>query len=196
MFLNSCHFSCETADCFSATLVITVLYCVWVWFGSKIRENWGITNRELGTGNREPGLKPDEETGIPKSSLITIFQSLIPNPYFPFPNPQFLFSTLAAMKKLILPVLLLSLWGCNSSTPENQTPVADTAKKDSVVMAQVFYVEDLLQIKDEAELKLKYPQSKITYDTIWGSEGAFTMGTYIDKGSKDEVQIMWKDSAK
>lgn len=97
------------------------------------------------------------------------------------------------MKKIILPALILSLLGCNN--PEDKTPAADTAKKDTVVQAQTFYLEDLLKIKDEAGLKQKLPQSKITYDTIWGAEGVFTMGTYIDKGTKDEVEIMWKDSA-
>jgi hypothetical protein len=56
------------------------------------------------------------------------------------------------------------------------------------------HLEDLLKIKDEAELKSKFTTDRISYDTIWGPEGMYTMGSYIDQGTKDEVQIVWQDS--
>lgn len=56
------------------------------------------------------------------------------------------------------------------------------------------HLEDLLNIKDEAELKAKFGADRISYDTIWGPEGMYSMGSYIDQGTKDEVQIFWKDS--
>ena len=55
-------------------------------------------------------------------------------------------------------------------------------------------LEDLLKIKNEAGLKAKFGEEHISYDTIWGPEGSFTMGTYIDKGTNDEVEIYWEDS--
>jgi hypothetical protein len=56
-------------------------------------------------------------------------------------------------------------------------------------------LDDLLLIKNEAELKDKFGADHISWDTVWGGEGEFTFGTYIDKGQKDEVQILWDDDA-
>ena len=80
----------------------------------------------------------------------------------------------------------------SSCGPNEKTADAGHEQKDS---AAVFYLEDLLNVQSEAELKTKFPQSKVSYDTIWGSEGMFAMGSYLDKGTPDEVQIMWADSA-
>lgn len=55
-------------------------------------------------------------------------------------------------------------------------------------------LEGLLKIKNEAGLKEKFGNDHISYDTIWGAEGSFTMGTYIDQGTDDEVEIYWEDS--
>lgn len=55
-------------------------------------------------------------------------------------------------------------------------------------------LEDLLKIKNEGELKSKFGEEHVSYDTVWGPEGMYTMGSYIDKGTKDEVQIVWQDS--
>ncbi|MDQ3110430.1 MAG: hypothetical protein M3R17_11100 [Bacteroidota bacterium] len=56
------------------------------------------------------------------------------------------------------------------------------------------HLEDLLGVKDEAALKSMFAADRVTYDTIWGAEGMYTMGTYVDKGTTDEVQIYWEDS--
>ena len=72
---------------------------------------------------------------------------------------------------------------------KNDSVAADSTKKDTITTANKFILEDLLNIADEKALIAKYGADHVKYDTIWGPEGDFGFGTYIDKGSVDAVQI-------
>jgi hypothetical protein len=90
------------------------------------------------------------------------------------------------------------LSACNNSSGKT-TDKSDTLKKDTNVYDITRpignnFLEDLLNIKDEAELKSKFGTTHISYDTIWGEEGMFTMGSFLDEKTKDEVEFMWGDS--
>ncbi|MBI3511587.1 MAG: hypothetical protein HY064_13075 [Bacteroidetes bacterium] len=99
------------------------------------------------------------------------------------------------MKKyFILPIacfLMCALFSCAGNKKKEN---AGTLKKDSVKTAASFILDELLQVADENELKKKFGAGHISYDTIWGAEGGFVMGTFIDRKTSDEVQILWKDS--
>ena len=72
-----------------------------------------------------------------------------------------------------------------------KTP-ADSAAEPAATKLPV-YLEDLLAVTSEAQLKEMYGASRVSWDTIWGAEGTFEMGTYLDKGTKNEVHIFWGD---
>ncbi len=97
---------------------------------------------------------------------------------------------------LCIPIATVLLFSCANKNGErgNDSVKRDTSMHDITRPTGNNYLEDLLNIKDEADLKTRYPNEKITYDTIWGAEGAFDMGTYMGKGTKNEVQFQWKDS--
>jgi hypothetical protein len=90
-------------------------------------------------------------------------------------------------------VLLLSCSGANGSG-NNDSTKTDSGMVDITRPAGENNLESFLSIKDEADLKSKFGADHVKYDTVWGGEGAFDMGTYLDKGTNDEVEILWKDS--
>lgn len=83
---------------------------------------------------------------------------------------------------------------CSSPAKNDSENHGDTLVYDETRPGGNDYLETLLEIKTEVELKQKFAADRVQYDTIWGAEGNFGFGTYIDKGTKDEVQIMWADS--
>jgi hypothetical protein len=100
-----------------------------------------------------------------------------------------------------LTVLIFALYlgSCkNNNTEENIMPVTDTLTEETgtSVNAETEILNDLLAIKDEAELKEIFGEENVSWDTIWGAEGEFTMGTYLFNGTDDEVQIFWEDDMK
>lgn len=56
-----------------------------------------------------------------------------------------------------------------------------------------YVLEDLLDIKDETELKKVYGADKVKYDTIWGAEGFFTMGTILKTDAESRIEITWEN---
>jgi hypothetical protein len=90
---------------------------------------------------------------------------------------------------LFLPVLFIASCSGNGGKPSD-----DSLSDKGMEPTGENYIEDLLTIKDEKELKSKFSADRVTYDTIWGPEGTYTMGTYLDKGSVNEVQVWWEDS--
>src|ERR1041385_5040701 len=90
-------------------------------------------------------------------------------------------------------VLLLSCSGTNGSG-KSDSAGADSGMVDITWPAGNNYLESFLPVKDEADLKAKFGAAHVKYDTVWGGEGAYDMGSYIDKGTDDEVEILWKDS--
>ena len=66
---------------------------------------------------------------------------------------------------------------------------ASNLKSDSIV-----YVEDIFNITSDSELEMAFGKENITYDTIWGAEGMFYMGTKIFAKTPKEIIISWDDS--
>lgn len=101
------------------------------------------------------------------------------------------------MKK-IFPVSLLSLTfllSCGNEKPmQNQEDSLAGNGIDSA--AESVIAESLLELKSESEIIKKYGVSAVTYDTIWGAEGFFTMGTCLKTDDASHIEIMWTDSAK
>lgn len=101
------------------------------------------------------------------------------------------------MKKII-PVSLVALAflsSCGNTNTENNN--ADSVANNSPdSAAESVIVETLLDLKSEADIIKKYGSSAVTYDTIWGAEGFFTMGTMLKTDDVSHIEIMWTDSAK
>src|ERR1041385_902015 len=104
------------------------------------------------------------------------------------------------MKKIIKVFLLSALiFVQNSCRNSAANSGSDSTRRDTMAYDITRpngqnYLEDLLEIKDEKELITKFGKARVSYDTIWGEEGMFTMGTFLDENTKDEVQFMWQDS--
>lgn len=98
------------------------------------------------------------------------------------------------MKKILGTTILLAaavaMNSCKNSGSDKDK--SDTTKSGDTVAVK-YILDDLLDIKDEAELKTKFGAEHISWDTVWGAEGEFTMGSFIDKGKADEVEIIWAD---
>lgn len=77
---------------------------------------------------------------------------------------------------------------------EDALRYADSMRAADSVEA-LTYVENVLNLNSEEELIRKYGAGSISYDTIWGAEGYFTMGTYLRTDEQTHIEIMWLDSA-
>ncbi|HTF05211.1 MAG TPA: hypothetical protein VK826_14380 [Bacteroidia bacterium] len=103
------------------------------------------------------------------------------------------------MKNLIFSACIactLSLASCmgNSGMSDEAKRYADSAlMADS--LAALPYVENVLELNSEADLIRKYGEGSVSYDTIWGAEGFFTMGTYLITDEYSRIEILWSDSA-
>ena len=101
------------------------------------------------------------------------------------------------MKK-IFPVSLLALsilLSCGNEKPI-QSEEDSLAGNGIDSAAESVIVESLLDLKSESDIIRKYGANAVTYDTIWGAEGFFTMGTWIKTDEASHIEIMWTDSAK
>ncbi len=84
---------------------------------------------------------------------------------------------------------------CGNDKPQNINPDSlSGGGLDSA--AESVIVESLLDLKSEADIIKKYGAEAVNYDTIWGAEGFFTMGTMLRIDDASHVEIMWTDSAK
>lgn len=93
------------------------------------------------------------------------------------------------MKKihLLLPgIAMLFLAACNNNTPGN--------REESITEREPC-LEDILNLDSEQELIKKYGKESVSYDTIWGAEGFYTMGTVLRVDERSRVEVMWMDSA-
>lgn len=87
---------------------------------------------------------------------------------------------------LLIPVLLVFA-SCANEQPENRTSF--TAEKEPCL-------EDILAAGNEQDLISRYGKNNVSYDTIWGAEGFYTMGTFVKVDDESRVEVMWADSAK
>lgn len=98
---------------------------------------------------------------------------------------------------LLLNIFALSfLLSCGGGGKDGNSDVADSSMTDTTagLNAQSVILDELLTIESEEELIEIFGDANVGYDTIWGAEGMFTMGSLIFPGTHDEVQIMWEDT--
>lgn len=96
-------------------------------------------------------------------------------------------------------ILVLSLGSCkNSNTEEPNVSDTDTLTEEAgtSIDAETDILNDLLGIKDEAELKEIFGAENVSWDTIQGAEGETFMGTYLFKGTDDEATVFWENDVK
>lgn len=87
---------------------------------------------------------------------------------------------------LSVSVLFVTLISCSSG---------DKSSEQIPLQEKEPCLEDILEFQSEAALIEQYGKGSITYDTIWGVEGYFTMGTYVRTDEFAHVEIYWADSA-
>ncbi|HBG70730.1 MAG TPA: hypothetical protein DDX57_08100 [Bacteroidales bacterium] len=88
------------------------------------------------------------------------------------------------MRYLSILVLVLFIAACGNKE-----------KKEEVILKlnPTDTLDKLLSIKNEAELIEKFGNDNVTWDTVYGAEGAVSMATLLYKGTCDQVEITWKN---
>lgn len=93
------------------------------------------------------------------------------------------------MKSIWLPalfsLLVAALSGCSGTGNDNTTHVNPD-----------YVLENLLGVPDEAALIDKYGEEHVQYDTIWGAEGYFSMGTILQTEPQSHIEITWQNEQK
>jgi hypothetical protein len=108
------------------------------------------------------------------------------------------------MKSITIPALaVLILYGCVNRETAPDTEPAEKPKKDkqeSVVISPFdktivpgTRVGDIHPASSETDLKSIYGKDKVLGRQLDEGEGNFINGTVIHPGTKDEVEIFWKD---
>lgn len=94
--------------------------------------------------------------------------------------------------------MFLLLFNCCSGPDEDaKSDSVDVVKSDPVDTARQRYkLEFLLDFNSENELVQAYGKNHVIYDTIWGAEGFFTMGTILKTENVSRIEITWKNDAK
>lgn len=93
------------------------------------------------------------------------------------------------MKNTIICLTVASfcaLISCSNNTSSND---------EAQLQGKEACLEDILEFTSEADLIKEYGKESVTYDTIWGYEGYFTMGTYLTVDTLAHIEIVWTDSA-
>jgi hypothetical protein len=90
-------------------------------------------------------------------------------------------------------VLVLCNVSCSSSNEADNS--GDTAyTRDQ--MNHDYFIETLLGMKDEVALVANYGKDAVSFDTIWGAEGFFSMGTILKTEEGSHIEITWMDETK
>ncbi|MFH0893765.1 MAG: hypothetical protein V2A54_04955 [Bacteroidota bacterium] len=100
------------------------------------------------------------------------------------------------MRNIILITCLAFLFSCNESSEKKTDNTTSDSTKTPAVFNPGDTLENLLKIKDIAELKEIYGEKNVTEDTIWGGEGMFFVGTYLFGRTPNAVVFNWKDTLK
>lgn len=82
---------------------------------------------------------------------------------------------------------------CSCSAPEGEIESDSMATADQIrdSISQRYVIENVLNFSSESDLVKVYGKENIVYDTIWGAEGLYAMGTMINVDSFSRVEIMW-----
>lgn len=103
--------------------------------------------------------------------------------------------TILFCKVIPAAVLIVILNGCSEDQPGGNKAVIDSIRRADSIAAN-HTLENLLQFNNEADLAAHYGKESVQYDTIWGAEGFFTMGTILKTEPQSHIEITWQDEAK
>lgn len=93
-------------------------------------------------------------------------------------------------KVFFVAIVLSSVTGCFSGEePIDKTTLDSIRAADSLAMQ--FNLENLLNFTDESDLIRRYGNEAVRYDTIWGAEGYFSMGTLLKTEPQSHIEITW-----
>lgn len=95
---------------------------------------------------------------------------------------HFVISQKNTMKYLSVLLLACSIASCGNK--DKQTEVVRELNPTDTL-------DKLMLIKNEAELIEKFGRENVTWDTVYGAEGAVSMATLLYKGTCDQVEITW-----
>lgn len=86
-------------------------------------------------------------------------------------------------------------YGCSNGDQGGpvQSAVDSAYVADSLAALPV--LENLLGIPDEASLIKLYGKENVKYDTIWGAEGFFSMGTILKTEVASHIEITWMNDS-
>ena len=87
----------------------------------------------------------------------------------------------------------LMVAACSSEVPAEDVDRDSVRAEDSVVKAHT--LESLLDLGSEADLRKQYGENAVKYDTIWGAEGFFSMGTVLRIDTVSKVEIYWMNDS-
>lgn len=107
----------------------------------------------------------------------------------------FIFTKTYYMRFIYLSFIAILFFSCqsNEKTNSNQTDSLLTNASNSL-NSDIKILEDLFLIKNEKELKQLFGDQNVSFDTIWGAEGMFYMGTKLFNKTPNEVIITWGDT--
>jgi hypothetical protein len=100
------------------------------------------------------------------------------------------------MKRSIIPgavcavIVACAALSCGPDAAETEAQ----RKADSI--AERYTLESLLNVADQNGLESKYGKDAVTYDTIWGAEGYFAMGTILKTEDGSHIEVTWQDENK
>ncbi len=96
------------------------------------------------------------------------------------------------MRNLIFVLAIGFIVGCGGASKENPDGTNDSLSQ----IKPSDTLDALFNIKDEKQLKEVYGEQNVAWDTIWGGEGEFTMGTVLYAGTPDNVVVEWENPDK
>jgi|WetSurMetagenome_2_1015567.scaffolds.fasta_scaffold286093_2 hypothetical protein len=97
------------------------------------------------------------------------------------------------MKNFLLLVSLLIVVACNNPGSNGRSD-KDLSDVSDVKLKPSDTLDNLFLIADEKQLKEVYGEKNVSWDTVWGAEGEFYMGTKLYGDTPDEIVIEWADT--
>lgn len=95
---------------------------------------------------------------------------------------------------------LLLATACGGNSPDektntSQTSSAQTTQTQAPAVSATSYLDSLVLINSETELRKIYGDASVTFDTLWGPEASWELATYLFKGTADELAVVWQNSS-
>lgn len=92
-------------------------------------------------------------------------------------------------------IIIGGLIGCSSANQEAGSELRSDSMQAANAVADPNTLESLLGMKNEEELIKRFGQDKVKYDTVWGAEGFFSMGTIVKTEAASHLEITWMNDS-